>query len=134
MWRYLLSLGILVATQVDADGVPERVELTPELAAELGFGVEDIGSSPRTHRELRITFPLSDPHGCHPGRVQTFLLDHSGTQLSESSFDYVVTGPSAELLIGYEPATNDMAVFLQYCCVGQGCEFAYSISSISEFL
>jgi hypothetical protein len=133
----IVLILILISAIVLSTPVLESVEVTPENSAELGFSLNDIGSGNPQAMLVKLDFPATIEDGKRAKRVQTYLLDSSGKELSSSSADYSVESKSPSLLAHFNPAAHDMALVIQYFCSNIGsvsCAKSYTISSVKNYL
>jgi hypothetical protein len=138
MHRVFALLLLFASAQVMADGMPKEVQLTPGNIDRLGFNLRvEVDPSDAGIRIVYFNFPLTVHGNWQPRRVQTYLFDKSGNEVTSTSADYKVVDTNPRILAHYQLETHDMAIVIQYFCKpegGRACAEAYTISSVTQHL
>ena len=130
-------LLVLFLKKVMADGLPEKIFVSSKNAEQLGFEftLDKEQGSPKIW-VVTLKFPLKVRDGWPVRRVQTYLMDKNGVELSSTSLDHIVSSSSPSLLFHFQPEMYDMAVVVQYSCPDggdYGCAEAYTIQSMKSY-
>jgi len=135
MKKLILLLAFLAASASASRG-PELTEITSSNAEEYGIEL-DVGDSGDEGVALfTLRFPAKNGNGCLAGRVQTYVFNDQGEQLTGASFDYDLEEGQAEIMLYHNSPGYEMGVVLQYCCTGRsprGCREALSIDRLHLF-
>ena len=92
--------------------------VTPENANQYQFEIEKEDSGEQSIDAFTLRFPAQLENSCTAGRVQTYLFDAAGLQLSGASLDYDLQPGQAEIMLYYNSGGYEFGVTLQYCCSG----------------
>lgn len=120
---------------VCAGGMPEKVFVSSQNAEKLGFGLR-LDKEDGALWIITLNFPLKINGDWSVKRVQTYLLDEKGIELSGTSLDNIEFSDNQSLLFYFRPEMHDMSVVIQYSCPsggGYGCAEAYTIRSVKDF-
>jgi len=114
--------------------VLKSVSLTDENMKSYGFSFSyavDKGS--KGLWVISFGFPKVLTSNSSVQRIQTFLLDADGSELSGTSLDFNDKSSGADLLTYFQPRKNDMSIVVQYRCIsakGDECNVAYQVESV----
>src|SRR6056297_2166554 len=95
-------LALLLSAKVVGWSGPETIVVTPQNAVEYQFELEEEDSGEQAIDAFTLRFPAQLENGCLAGRVQTYLFDAAGLQLSGASVDYDLQEGQAEIMLYYQ--------------------------------
>lgn len=134
---FALSTLFFWAAVTLAIEVPEEVAVTSENSAELGFELVAIDSGSPDVKLVELRFPTQVGERLLAKRVQTYLFDSEGLEISSTSVDYKYEVGNPRLLMHFNVRHHDAAMVVQYVCTresGGRCAKAYTIESVKDYL
>jgi hypothetical protein len=135
---FAVIFSILLSHSAAANSVPEEFAVSSENARALGFSAS-LSEEPGEPKVwlVSLQFPAVVEGNLQAKRVQTYLFEKAGKEISSTSADYTVLSKSPSLLFHYRPETHDMAIVIQYGSLDSddgSVTKAYTIESVSEYL
>lgn len=132
MMRYLSLFLAFYTSMSFASGGPTAVDLTPELAENLGFNISVTQEGATT--KVKMKGPSNSPSGCPASRSGSFLLDAK----KEDLFIYIteLAHITPESVGYYTNPEHTMGVFIDYLCSGEQVSksIRYTVPSTSDWL